>query len=183
MRRLLSESVLDANERQMAELTAVIEAVADHEFVLDLEADVFHRDVDLTATGLAQQACCAERFRVSGAKDLLQVRQREPGIDDVLDDDDVAPLKRRVQVLQESNLSRCVGRSAVARDGNEIERDRSRRHRPGKVGEEHKGAFQHGDKVQLVARRVRPIDLSGQFADARLNLLGGKQRRHSGCER
>src|SRR4029079_4014036 len=38
-----------------------IEAIADHELVRDLEADVAHRNIDLTAAGLGQEGADLQR--------------------------------------------------------------------------------------------------------------------------
>src|SRR6478736_2221032 len=50
-----------------------IEAVADHELVRDLEADVAHRNVDLAAAGLGQEGADLERGRLAGLQVAHQV--------------------------------------------------------------------------------------------------------------
>ena len=81
--------------RQIAILLGVVEPVANHEPILDREADVLDRDVDLPSRRLAEQTRRPQRLRRPGPQDILQVDQRQPGIDDVLDDDDVAALRDR----------------------------------------------------------------------------------------
>ncbi len=98
---------------RFAVLLRVVEAVADDELILDREADVFDLDVDLAARWLAQQARRAQRLRVAGAEDLLQIVQGQPGVDDVLDDDDVAALETVVEILDQPNLA---GRGRAARN-------------------------------------------------------------------
>ena len=143
----------------MPELSRVIEAVADDELVLDLESDIFHLDVDLAAARLAQQAGRAQRFRVARAKHVLQVAQCQARIDDVFDDNDVAALERRVEVFEQSNLARALRGRAVARDGDEVERDRARSNGTREIGKKDERALQDGDEVQRVAVGVGGIDL------------------------
>jgi len=90
----------DGDVRQVAVLLRVVEAVADDEAIRDGEADIFHLDVDLPARRLAEKACRAQRLRVATAQDILQVVERQAGVDDVLDDHDVAAVERRVEVFQ-----------------------------------------------------------------------------------
>ena len=75
------------------DISRIVEAVADDETILDREADVLDRDVDHAPRRLAQQARRPQRLRRARPQDVLQVRQRQPGVDDVLDDDDVAALE------------------------------------------------------------------------------------------
>ena len=55
--------------------------------------------------GWAEKAGAAQAARRTGTKDVLQVGERQAGVDDVLDDDDVAPLDPRIEILQELDLS------------------------------------------------------------------------------
>ena len=50
-----------------------------------------------------------------------------PGVDDVLDDQDVAALDRRVEVLEDPHDAAGVGRRAVGGDGHEVDLARARR--------------------------------------------------------
>src|SRR5882672_5075071 len=91
--------------RKVAVLFGVIEAVADHEAILDREADVFDLHVDLTARRLAQEARGSERPRPAGAENVLQIREREPGVDDILDDDHVLAIERRIEILEQADFA------------------------------------------------------------------------------
>src|SRR5262245_25042699 len=78
--------------RHIAKLLGKVEAVADNEMIFDRESNVFNRHVDLSPRRLAQQTGGAKRLRRPCPQNLLQIRQRQAGIDDVLDDDDVTAL-------------------------------------------------------------------------------------------
>ena len=107
--------------------------------------------------------------------------QGEARIDDVFDDNDVATLQRGIEVFEQANLARAFRRGAVARHGNEVERDRARRHRAREVGEKHEGALQHGNEVQRLAIGIIGVDVGGHFVDAVLNLFCGEESRHGGA--
>ena len=143
---------------------------------------IYSTALDLAAARLAQQARGTQRFRVAGAQHVLQVVKRQPGIDDVFDDNDVAALQRNIEVLEQANLARAFRGGAVARHGDEVERDRARRHRAREVGEKNEGALQHGDEVQRFALGIFGVDLRGEFVDAPLNLFCGEERCHSGAK-
>ena len=152
----------------------MIEAVADDEFIFDLESDIFHLHVDLAAARLTEQAGRSQALRVARAKDVLEIRQREAGVDDVFDDDDVAALKRRIKVFQQAHLARAFRGGTVARDGDEIERDRTRREGTGEVGEKHERTFQYSDEVQRCARGIRRVNFRCELIDADVNLFGAE---------
>src|SRR6187399_309291 len=78
--------------RQIPVALAEVEPVADHELVGNLEARVADVDVDLAPRGLGQQGADLERRRVARLQVPDQVRERQAGIDDVLDHQHVAAL-------------------------------------------------------------------------------------------
>ena len=84
------------------------------------------------------------------------------------------PWSGRIEILEKPDLAGAFRRGSVAGDGDEIERDRARRHRAGEVGEKHESALQHGDEMQRLAVRVVRVDLRGHLGDARLDLFGGE---------
>ena len=73
-----------------------------------------------------------------------------PGVDDVLDDQHVAALDRRVEVLEDPHDAAGVGRRAVGRHGHEVDlaRDLDVAH---EVGQEEDGALEHADQQQVAA--------------------------------
>ena len=79
----------DAHEAQVAVALAVVEPVADDELVGDLEAHVVHRDVHEAPRGLVEQGADPERGRALAAQVADEVVERQPGVDDVLDEQDV----------------------------------------------------------------------------------------------
>src|SRR5438034_9687787 len=91
----------DGDVREVPVTLAEVEAVADHEAVRNLEADVAHGDVDLAARGLRHQRADLEACRLAGFEVPHQVGQGQAGVDDVLNDEDVAGLDVDVEVLQD----------------------------------------------------------------------------------
>src|SRR5437763_7449326 len=88
---------------------AEVEAVPDHELVRDLEAGVADADVDLAAGRLRQERADLQRGRVARLEHPHQVRQRQAGIDDVLDDQHVAALDVDVEILEDPDDAGRVG--------------------------------------------------------------------------
>ncbi len=131
-------------------------------------ADVLHFHVHLTARRLAQKARRPQLPGIARAQNVLQVRERQPGVDDVLDDDDVAAVERGVEVLQHPHFARCRGSLGVAGHGHEVQRHVAG-HVADEVRQEHKGTFEHGDHMQI-AGEVAP-DLERHFGDAFPNLI------------
>ena len=166
----------------MPELSGIVESVSDNELVFDFEADVLDADVNLAPAGLAQQTRRPKRLGLAGAQDVLQIVQGEARIDDVFDDNDVAGLKRRVEVLEQAHFARALRRGAVAGHRDEIERHGAGRHRSREVGEKHERPLQHGDEVQRLSSWIIGVDLGGELDDAFLYAFGGKQGRHGGAK-
>ena len=166
-------TVDDADVREVAILFGVVEAVADDEPILDREADVLDLDVDLAPRGLAEEAGRAQRLRAARPQDVLQVGERQAGVDDVFDDDDVAAVERRVEVLQQPDLAGRRRALGVARHRHEVERDVAV-HVAHEIRQEHERALEHRDKMQAVGEVA--ADLGGQLGDPRLNLRFGQSR-------
>ena len=127
----------------------VVEPVADDEAVFDREADVFHLDVDLPPRRLAQEARGAQRPRVARAQNVLQVGERQAGVDDVFDDDHVAAVERRIEIFQQPDFARTRRALGVARHGHEVERDVAG-DVADQIGQKDECALQHGDQMQVV---------------------------------
>ena len=81
-------------------LLGVVEAVPDDELVLDFEPDIVDLHLHQATRGLAQEAGGPQAARGPRVQNILQIGQREPGVDDVLDDHDVLPLDASAQILQ-----------------------------------------------------------------------------------
>ena len=147
----------------------VVEAVADDEAIRDLEADVAHRNLDLAARRLRQEGADLERRGAARGEVPHEVGERQARVDDVLDDEDVAALERRVEVLEDAHDAGGVGGGAVARDRHEV-------HLAGhpelahQVGDEEDRAFEDADEEQLLACVVGG-DLRRKLGDAATQVI------------
>src|SRR4051794_5265077 len=137
-----------ADVRQVPVPLGEVEAVADHEAVRDLEADVADGHVDLAPVRLGEEGADLEARRLAGLEVSHQIGERETGVDDVLDHQDVAPLDVDVEVLEDADDARRVGLRAVARDRHEVDLagDRQRAHQ---VSHEEDGALEDADQQQV----------------------------------
>ena len=157
-----------ADVGQVAVALGVVEAVADDELVGDVEADVGDVDVGAHGVGFAQQRAHAQRPRPPRGQVAQQPGQRQPGVDDVLDDQHVAVVDVAVEVLEDAHHARRRRRRAVGADGHELQLG-GQRDRPGEVGDEHDRALEHRDQQQVlpVAERVAVVlgDLCAEFGD------------------
>src|SRR5437868_13055855 len=153
--------------RQVPIVLRIIEAVADDEVVLDTEPDVLDLDVDLAPRRFAEKARRAQRLRSARAQNLLQIHQRQPGVDDVFDDHDVAALERGIEILQQPDLAGTGRALRVARHRHEIERNKAV-YVANQIREEHERALEHGDQVQAV-RKVAP-DVDRELANTLTDL-------------
>ncbi len=104
-------------------------------------------------------------FGFARAQDLLQIVQRQAGIDDVLDDDDVAALEAGVEVLDEPHFARRRRAPAVARERDEVDGDAPSIART-RSDEKQEGALEDADEMDVLAGEVG-ADLVRQFCDAR----------------
>ena len=75
----------------------------------------------LAARGLVEQGADFEPGRVAGFEDLERGRKRVSGIDDVLDQQDVAAGDLALQILEEADLAAGDGRVAVGGGFEEID--------------------------------------------------------------
>ena len=125
----------------------------------------------LRRDGLLSRQAVRSDLGCRAPQDLLQVAERQAGVDDVLDDDDVAAVERGVEVLDHLDFAGRGRALGVARDRHEIERDVAG-DVPREVGQEDERALQHGDDVEIVGEV--PADLQRHFGDALLNLCFGQ---------
>src|SRR5215211_1320325 len=125
-----------------------VEPVPDDEAIRDLETDVADGNVDLAALRLRQECADLERGGPARPEVAHQVREREPRVDDVLHDEDVAVLERDVEVLEDADDPRRVARSPVAGDGHEVDLagDRQLAH---EVGHEEDRALEDADEQEV----------------------------------
>src|SRR4051794_1807906 len=100
---------------QIAILLGVIEAVADHELVRYVEPDVPDLEIYLHGFRFAQQGAHLHRGRSARTQVGHQPGQREAGIDDVLDDQNVPATDVPVQVLEDAHDTGRLGAGPVGR--------------------------------------------------------------------
>ena len=95
--------------------------------------------------------------------------ERQARVDDVLDEQHVAVLDRGVEVLEDADDARGVGRRAVARDRHEVDLagDLELAHQ---VGDEEHGALEDADDQELAALVVA-ADLGAELTNPRREIL------------
>src|SRR5690606_29083678 len=93
----------------------------------------------------------------------------QPGVDDVLDEDDAAAGQVDVEVLDDAHDPGRAGRGAVGRHGHEVDLDRQA-DGPHEVGEEDEGALEDADEQRRLVRVVEG-DLVAELGDAGPDLL------------
>jgi len=103
------------------------------------------------------------------ARNPKQVGQRAAGVDDVLDDQHVAPLDRRVEVLEDADNARGIGLCSVRRHGHEVHLDVDVQVTH-EVGEEEHRSLEHPHEQQAPALVV-PRDLLAQLAHPMFELV------------
>jgi hypothetical protein len=157
---------------QVAVALVQVEAVADEELVGDGEADVAHGQVlDEAPIGAVEECGGGERSGGAERQRLAEVVEREAGVDDVLDDHDVASGDLGVEVLEQADagVPALVGAGCVARELQKVEAvwdpERAR-----EVGDEDDARLQRRDEERLAAVVVAR-ELAAELADTRLQLL------------
>jgi hypothetical protein len=161
--------------REVAVALVQVEAVADEELVGNGEADVAHREVlDEAAIRAVEQGDGRHRARVAEQQRLAQVVHRQPGVDDVLDDQDVAAVDAGVEILEQpdSALRGAVGAPVIGRKLDEVEVVEDRR-RAREIGEEDEAGLERRDEQRLEAVVVGR-DLRAELRDAALDLLAAE---------
>src|SRR5439155_16075672 len=155
---------------QVAVTLLIIEAVTEHEVVLDLEADVVDRGGNDAANGLVQQGASDHRPRSATLQLAQEVGEGEAGVDDVLDEDDVPTGHVQIQVLDDADPARVRG---VMGDRHEVDFGHDG-HGPGHVGQEGNAALENGNQDDPVG--VGRRELPCQPAHALGQLAGRDQR-------
>ena len=154
----------NADVGEIAVVICVIEAVADDEFVRDLEA----AHIGLVALGMARRLV-QERDRRNGcgvpcAEELTQVLHGEARIDDVLDDDDMAARNVVVQILDEADDASGLRGCAVAGDSDEIHVNGAV-HAAAQIDVEKRCALEHADQHGALVAKLGG-QISAELLDA-----------------
>jgi hypothetical protein len=160
----------DPQVREAPEPSLQVEPVADEEVIGHGEADVAERDVvDEPPVGPVQQGAGRDLTRLAQGERLDQVVERQARVDHVLDDEDVTPRDREIEILDQSNLGLAAERPLIPCEDDEVESvgdlDRAR-----EVGEEDERALENGDEDGLAAG-VIARDLRPQLDDPCLDLV------------
>src|SRR5690606_21571949 len=165
------------DERQIAVSLRVVEPVAHHELVRDVEPDVTDGHVDLHRLALTQQRTHGQRSGITAGEVLQQPRQGQSGVDDVLDDEHVPAGDVAVEVLQDTHDPGRRSRRTVRRHRHELQLRRDRQS-ASEVGHEHDRTFEYTDENEIGRRLVGRVvrrDLLGQLGDLVLDLLLGDE--------
>ena len=134
----------DADVRQVAVAPRVVHAAADHEHVLDREADEVRHEGDGAAGGLVEQGGDAHRARPARGEQFFEAGEGTAAVDDVLDDEHVPPGDGDGQVLPEADLPRGRGARAVGGEGQKVDLQRQGQGAD-EVGKEGHAPFQDAD--------------------------------------
>ncbi len=100
------------------------------------------------------------------AQVLAEVREREPGVDDVLDDQDVPVGEIEIEILHDAHDTARTRGGSVRRHRHEVELD-GQVDRPRQVGHEHERTLQDADEE----RRVVVVVVRDRFAEVADPLL------------
>jgi hypothetical protein len=146
------------------------EPVPDEEVIGHGEPHVSKRQVvDEPPVGPVQKAARGDVPRFPQLERLHEVVQRQAGVDDVLDDQDVPLGHRQVEILDEPDLRAPAERAVVGGEADEVERVGAG-DRPRQVGEEDERALENRDQDGL-ATRIIGGDLAAQLDDTSLDLV------------
>ena len=160
----------DGHVGQVAVLLEQVQAVAEDELVGDLLADVVGVDVDLSSGGLVQECAGLDASGTLGLDVIHQELQGIAGVNDILDDQDVA-VGHVGTVEVDLHLDVAIGLGAVAvgigadelhlADGVQL---------LGQVDGEHDGALQNADDDQVLVGVVT-VDLLAEAGHDLIDLF------------
>ena len=142
----------DPDIRQRAFVFGVIEAVAYDPLVTDSEADVVDGDFYFGAYRFMQESGSPDGRGVVRFENADKVLERVAGIDNVLDDQNVAIFDIPAHVHYEAHRTGGNTAGGVAGNGDELDRARNRK-LSRQVGQEDERAFEYTNKydVALIA--------------------------------
>ena len=167
--QLLARDHVQVGERAPALVES--ESVTGKELVGDGEPDVVERDVvHEPPIGAVEERHGGEACGIPQRERASQEVQGQAGVDDVLDDEDVAADDRRVEVFQQPDRP-----GVPARVGGELEEVDAVRNRQGagEVGEKDGAGLERRDEQRLAAR-VGVGQLGAELSDAAPDLVAGQ---------
>jgi hypothetical protein len=163
----------DTDVRKITEPLGVVHAIADDKMIRDAEAHVLCLDRFETPIGLVEKRGHAQRARTVLHEHAFKKREREPGVEYVFDQDDVASLDRMIEILDELDGSAGTRALAVTGDSNEIKRTLNT-DGASEIGEKDSSAFEYAYQQYRLASEI-PIDLRAEFDNAGGNRIATDQ--------
>src|SRR5258706_5300192 len=171
---ILRAKVQDTHIAEIAVALRIVQPVAHHELVGNLEANIIRADLGDPPLWLIQQHGHTNAPGLPLLEYAQQILQRHSRIKNILHHNNCLSLYAGVQVSRKLHFTRCLGPISITRDADEIQRnlsaDLSRQIRKKK----HR-SFQHSHQVQSFRRKIAP-DLLRHFANASLNVLARDKR-------
>lgn len=147
------------------------QAVPGEELVGNREAHVAKRQiVDEAPVGPVEQGHGREARRVAEPKRSRQEVQRQTGIDDVLDDDDVSIRDRRVEILEQSDAA--VGTARIRGELDQVDPVQDRQ-RAREIGQEDRARLEGRDEERLKGLEIRREE-PAELCDTGRDLLSGE---------
>jgi hypothetical protein len=164
----LGLEVEDADVGEVAIAFVVVEAVADHEFVGNDEAEVIGANVGDAAFDLVEKDSNAEMFGLALFEETKEIFEGEPGVENIFDDEDGTAFDADVEIFVEFHFAGGIGALAVAGDGDEVEGNFATEF-ASEIGEEKDGTFEDADEMERFLGEII-ADLFGHFFDAVANV-------------
>src|SRR5579871_4064942 len=172
-----------AHIRQVPVLFSVVQAVADDEFIRNLESDIVALNGQLAPRGFVEQGGDLEGLWLVGQEEFSKESQRQPGIENVLDQDDIFAFHGLVHVLGDAYLTggvpavlqfvRGARAIAIAGDADKVERGIEVQV-AGQVAEENGCPLQYAHEDDGLPGEIAR-DFGSQFFDALGNLIAGDE--------
>src|SRR5215470_735925 len=169
--------------RKIAVFFRVVQAISHDKLVWNLESNVVAFQWKLASRRLVEQGRHLQGPRLPGIEHPLQIGHRQPGIEDVFNENDVLVLDGLVNVFRELYLARRVPATleflarcravAVTGDSDEVECCIQIDH-PGEIGQENRRALQYSDKNHRLPGKILR-DLRAEFAHTPGNVLPRNQ--------
>src|SRR2546423_11133535 len=157
-----------SNERQVAVALCEIESVNDNEEAWNGKADVIGANLFSSARGFFQQHAGLDSAGLQLAHFSQHTMQCSTGIEDVINQQDVAASDVQTELLREDQLAR-LGAKAITGDADEIEAERQGE-AADQVREEKDGAVEDGDDDEFAYGEI-PFNFGGKNFNAAGNLL------------
>src|SRR3954470_5058416 len=98
-----------------------VHAIADHEQVGAMEADMVGLDADGPLARLLQENAGHDAMRAARGQEVLREGKRAPRFQDVVDQEDIATANVALDVAQDRDVSRGGSSLAVARKVDELD--------------------------------------------------------------